>query len=151
MLRCVQTDQEAHMAVDTLTRDIGRQLTRRGFTGELIEPDHGAVYEQARHVWSGSIDRRPAAVARCHDADDVAAAVTATLELGLPLAVRGGGHSMAGHSTCDGGMVVDLGPMRSVSVDPVTRRARVAGGALLGDLDQATQEHGLAVPAGQVS
>src|SRR4051812_41204055 len=149
MLRPVQTDQEAEMAIDTLTRDIGRQLTRRGFTGELIEPGHGAAYEQARHVWSGSIDRRPAAVARCLDGDDVAAAVSATIELGLPLAVRGGGHSMAGHSTCDDGVVVDLAPMRSVRVDPVARRARVAGGALLGDLDQATQQHGLAVPAGQ--
>jgi FAD/FMN-containing dehydrogenase len=139
------------MAVDTLTRDIVRQLTRRGFTGELIEPQSGASYEEARRVWSGSIDRRPAAVARCRDAEDVAAAVTATVELGLPLAVRGGGHSMAGHSTCDDGIVVDLSPMRSVRVDPVARRARVAGGALLGDLDRATQEHGLAVPAGQVS
>src|SRR4051794_15050719 len=151
MLRLMQTDQEAHMAVDTLTRDIARQLTRRGFTGELIEPGHGTAYEQARRVWTGSIDRRPAAVARCHDGDDVAAAVTASIELGLPLAVRGGGHSMAGHSTCDGGIVVDLSPMRAVRVDPVARRARVAGGALLGDLDEATQEHGLAVPAGQVS
>src|SRR4051812_6509834 len=151
MLRPVQTNQEAEMAIDTLTRDIGRQLTRRGFTGELIEPGHGAAYEQARHVWSGSIDRRPAAVARCLDGDDVAAAVTPTIGLGLPLAVRGGGHSMAGHSTCDDGVLVDLARMRSVRVDPVARRARGAGGALLGDLDQATQQHGLAVPAGQVS
>src|SRR4051794_41429719 len=96
MLRCVQTDQEAHMAVDTLTRDIGRQLTRRGFTGELVEPGHGTAYEQARHVWSGSIDRRPAGIARCHDGDDVAAAVTASIELGVPLAGPGGGHSVAG-------------------------------------------------------
>jgi FAD/FMN-containing dehydrogenase len=151
MLRSVQTDQEAEMTVDTLTRDIGRQLTRRGFTGELIERGYGAAYEEARRVWNGSIDRSPAAVARCHDADDVAAAVTATQALGLPLAVRGGGHGIAGHSTCDDGIVLDLAPMRSVHVDPVARRARVAGGALLGDLDGATQEHGLAVPAGQVS
>jgi FAD/FMN-containing dehydrogenase len=151
MLRGVQIDQEAHMSVDTLTSDITRQLTRRGFTGELIEPESGAPYEEARHVWSGSIERWPAAVARCHDAEDVAAAVTTTIDLALPLAVRGGGHSMAGHSTCDEGIVIDLSPMRRVAVDPVARRARVAGGALLGDLDQATQEHGLAVPAGQVS
>jgi FAD/FMN-containing dehydrogenase len=144
------TEQEAEMATDTFTRDIGQQFSVRGFTGELIDPGHPA-YEDARHVWSGSIDRRPAAIARCRDTDDVAAAVTATVALGLPLAVRGGGHSMAGHSTCDGGIVVDLSPMRAVTVDPVARRARVAGGALLGDLDRATQEHGLAVPAGQVS
>jgi FAD/FMN-containing dehydrogenase len=142
--------QEADMAIDTLTLDIGRQLRWRGFTGELVDPGHPA-YDEARRVWSGSIDRRPAAVARCRDADDVAAAVTACTTLGLPLAVRGGGHSMAGHSTCDDGIVVDLSAMRSVTVDPVARRARVAGGALLGDLDRATQEHGLAVPAGQVS
>ncbi len=138
------------MTVKTPTSSIQQDLARRGFTGELIEPGH-ADYEEARRVWSGSIDRRPAAVARCHDAEDVAAAVRAGAELELSLAVRGGGHSAAGHSTCDDGLVADLSPMRQVTVDPVARRARVAGGALLGDLDGATQEHGLAVPAGQVS
>jgi len=138
------------MAIDTHTHDIGLRLRRAGFGGELIEPGH-ADYEEARRVWSGSIDRRPAAVARCLDADDVAAAVTSAVALDLPLAVRGGGHSVSGHSTCDGGLVVDLSPMRRVLVDPGARRARVAGGALLGDLDRPTQEHGLAVPAGQVS
>src|SRR5688500_14205419 len=138
------------MTVQTLTHDVSRQLGRRGFTGELIVPGDGG-YEEARRVWSGSIDRRPAAVACCHDSEDVAAAVTGAAALGLPLAVRGGGHSVAGHGTCDDGVVVDLSPMRQVRVDPVSRRATVAGGALLGDLDGATQEHGLAVPAGQVS
>jgi FAD/FMN-containing dehydrogenase len=138
------------MAVDTLTHDIDRTLRRRGFTGELVTPAD-PTYEQARRVWNGSIDRWPAAVARCHDADDVAAVIGAATRLGLPLAVRGGGHSVAGHSTCDDGVVLDLSPMRQVAVDPLSRRARVAGGALLGDLDRATQQHGLAVPAGQVS
>jgi FAD/FMN-containing dehydrogenase len=138
------------MTVQTLTNDVSRQLGRRGFTGELIVPADGG-YEDARRVWSGSIDRRPAAIARCYDSEDVAAAVTGAAALGLPLAVRGGGHSVAGHGTCDDGVVVDLSPMRQVRVDPVARRATVAGGALLGDLDSATQEHGLAVPAGQVS
>src|SRR4051812_50076117 len=96
MLRPVQTNQEAEMAIDTLTRDIGRQLTRRGFTGELIEPGDGSAYEQARHVWSGSIDRRPAAVARCLDGDDVAAAVATTIELGGPPGGSGGGPRRGG-------------------------------------------------------
>jgi FAD/FMN-containing dehydrogenase len=138
------------MAVTAPFTGIGHDLGARGFTGELIDREHPA-YEDARHVWNGSIDRRPIAIARCHDTEDVAAAVSVGVALGLPVAVRGGGHSMAGHSTCDDGLVVDLSPMRQVRVDPVARLARVAGGALLGDLDQATQQHGLAVPAGQVS
>lgn len=94
------TNEEAEMATDTLTTEVRQLLSRRGFTGEAIDPAH-AEYESARHVWSGSIDRRPALIARCHDSEDVAAAVTSAVELGLPLAVRGGGHSAAGHSTVD--------------------------------------------------
>ena len=138
------------MSATALTTDLAGTLRRRGFTGELVDREH-PCYEQARRVWSGSIDRRPLGVARCHDTEDVAAAVTTSVTLGLPLAVRGGSHSVAGHSTCDDGLVVDLSPMRQVRVDPDARVARVAGGALLGDRDQATQQHGLAVPAGQVS
>ena len=138
------------MAIDTLTHAVERTLRGHGFTGELVRPGDPA-YEQARRVWNGSIDRWPAAVARCHDAEDVAAVIAGATRLALPLAVRGGGHSVAGHSTCDDGVVLDLSPMRQVAIDRLTRRARVAGGALLGDLDRATQEHGLAVPAGQVS
>jgi FAD/FMN-containing dehydrogenase len=138
------------MAVDTLTHGINSTLRSRGFTGELVTPGDSA-YAQARRVWNGSIERWPAAVARCRDAEDVAAVIGGAIRLGLPLSVRGGGHSVAGHSTCDDGIVLDLAPMRQVAIDPRTRRARVAGGALLGDLDHAAQEHGLAVPAGQVS
>lgn len=138
------------MAIDTLTHEINRALRSRGFTGELVTPDD-STYEQSRRVWNGSIDRWPAAVARCRDAEDVAAVIEGTTRLELPLAVRGGGHSIAGHSTCDDGVVLDLSLMRQVAIDPRARRARVAGGALLGDLDQAAQQHGLAVPAGQVS
>jgi len=138
------------MSVTSQITDLGRALRVRGFTGELIDREHPS-YGDARRVWSGSIDRRPFAIARCHDSEDVAAAVTASVACDLPLAVRGGGHSIAGHSTCDDGLVIDLSPMRQVRVDPDARRAWVAGGALLGDLDQATQQHGLAVPAGQVS
>jgi FAD/FMN-containing dehydrogenase len=138
------------MAIDTLTHEINRTLRSRGFTGEVVTPDDSA-YEGARRVWNGSIDRWPAAVARCRDADDVAAVIGVATQLELPLAVRGGGHSIAGHSTCDDGIVLDLSCMRQVAIDRHRRRARVAGGALLGDLDEAAQAHGLAVPAGQVS
>jgi FAD/FMN-containing dehydrogenase len=138
------------MSAIAQTTDLGHVLRNRGFTGELIDREHTS-YEDARQVWSGSIDRRPLAIARCHDSEDVAAAVTSAVMLDVPLAVRGGGHSAAGYSTCDDGLVVDLAPMRRVRVNPEARLARVAGGALLGDLDKATQRHGLAVPAGQVS
>jgi FAD/FMN-containing dehydrogenase len=138
------------MSATAQSTHVKHALAARGFTGEVIDAEHPR-YEAARRVWSGSIDRRPRAIARCNDAEDVAAAVMTAGAEQLPLAVRGGGHSVAGHSTCDDGLVVDLSPMRHVRVDPRARRAWVAGGALLGDLDQATQAHGLALPAGQVS
>jgi hypothetical protein len=105
------------MAITAQRTGIARDLGARGFTGELIDREHPA-YEDARHVWNGSIDRRPFAIVRCHDTEDVAAAVRTGVALGLPLAVRVGGHSKAGHSTCDDGLVVDLSPMRQVRVDP---------------------------------
>jgi FAD/FMN-containing dehydrogenase len=121
-----------------------------GFRGERIGPGHPA-YDAARRIWNGAADRRPALILRPRDAEDVARAIGAARRHGLPLAVRGGGHSMAGHSTCDDGLVIDLSSMRDVRVDPGARRAVVGGGALLGDLDRATQEHGAVVPAGHVS
>jgi FAD/FMN-containing dehydrogenase len=134
----------------TSIRALSRELRRQGFQGSTIEPGDSG-YAAARRVWNGTVDRYPALIARPRTRRDVAAAVQFARAQDLPLAIRGGGHSIAGHSTCDHGVVVDLAELRRVSVDPVKRRARVGGGALLGDLDRASQAHGLAVPAGQVS
>ena len=123
---------------------------RDAIGGRVVEPgDDG--YDDARRVWNGMIDRRPAAVVRARDVGDVAPAIRAARELGLPLAIRGGGHNVAGHGTVDGGIVLDLGGLTDVSVDPDTRRVRVEAGATLGHLDRATEPHGLAVPAGVIS
>jgi FAD/FMN-containing dehydrogenase len=120
------------------------------FAGELVSPDD-ATYDERRAVWNGSIDRRPALIARCTCAADVSAAVTFARRTGLPLAVKGGGHSFPGHSVCDDGVVVDLGPMKGIDVDPQARTVRAEGGVLLGELDRETQALGLAVPAGIVT
>ncbi len=118
--------------------------------GHLVRDGDGE-FDEARAVWNGMIDLRPGAVARCASTEDVRIAVLAAQALGMPLAVRGGGHNVAGFGTIDGGMVIDLSPMRSVSVDAASRRVRAGGGAMLGDLDAATQAHALVVPAGVVS
>ena len=115
----------------------------------MLPPDEG--YDAARAVWNGMIDRRPAIVVRPSSAADVATAVRYGREAGLPIAVRSGGHSVPGLSTCDDGIVIDLSLMRRVTVDPVRRVAHCQGGALLGDLDDAAQAHGLACNAGTVS
>lgn len=118
--------------------------------GEVITPAHHD-YDQARAVWNGTVDRRPGMIARCSGTADVAAAVRFARDHGLEIAIRGGGHNVAGTAVCDDGIVIDLSAMRSVSVDPVERTALVQGGALWGDVDHETQAHGLATTAGIVS
>ncbi len=108
-------------------------------------------YDGARRVWNGLIDLRPALIVRCADASDVAAGVGLARRHNLPLAVRGGGHNVAGHGTCDAGLVIDLAPMKRVEVDPVGRRARVGAGCTWAEVDVATQSHGLVTPGGVFS
>jgi FAD/FMN-containing dehydrogenase len=108
-------------------------------------------YDTARQIWNGMVDRRPAAVIRCADTADVSAAIRATRDLALPLSVRGGGHQVAGAAVVEGGVVVDLGGMRSADIDVVGSTVTVGGGALLGDLDRQCARYAVAVPAGVVS
>lgn len=122
---------------------------RGQFKGDLLRPgDEG--YEAARSVWNGMTVRTPQLIARCADVSDVQNAIRAASETGILTAIRCGGHSLAGFSTCDG-MVIDLSRMRQVSVDPDARRARFAGGCLLGSVDVETQKAGLVFPSGVVS
>jgi hypothetical protein len=128
----------------------GLSSLRERFTGEIVLPaDSG--YDQARAVWNGTVDRRPAVVVRPTSVDDVIAAIRFAREQDLLIAVRCGGHSIPGLSTCDDGIVIDLSRMGGARVDPERRTARVNGGALLADLDGAAQEVGLVCPVGVVS
>ncbi len=123
---------------------------RSQLSGELLAPgDDG--YDTARSVWNGMIDRRPLAISRCKSVEDVIASVRFAGQHGLPASIRGGGHNVAGHAVCDGGLMIDLSPMRGVRVSPDMRSASVQGGALWADVDAATQAHGLATPGGLIS
>ena len=119
-------------------------------SGTVIRPGD-ATYNEARRVWNGMIDSSPRMIVRCSSTADVVAAVNFAREEGIVLAVRGGGHNAAGLSTCDDGLVIDLSPMRAVTVDAARRTARVQGGALWRDLDAATHPHGLATTGGVIS
>lgn len=118
-----------------------------GFKGEILLPSDGA-YESARKIWNAMIDKHPAVIARCATTSDVVRGVNFARDNGLLLAVRGGGHNIAGNALCDDGLVIDLSKMKAARVDPASRRATIEGGATLADLDAATQAHGLATPTG---
>jgi len=120
------------------------------FGGAVLAPgDDG--YDAARALWNGDIDRRPTAIAQCATAEHVAAALTYAREQDMEVAVRGGGHSFAGHGVCEDGLMIDLSPMRTVAIDGSARRARCSGGTTWAELDAAAQAHGLAVPGGVIS
>src|SRR5215213_7237838 len=121
-----------------------------GLHGELVTPA-SEQYEEARSIWNAAHDRRPALVIRCAGVSDVIRGVDFARSEGLPLALRGGGHSIPGFSTTDGGVVLDLSPMKGIRVDRVARRVVAQAGCLWSDLDQETQEFGLALTGGLVS
>jgi FAD/FMN-containing dehydrogenase len=136
------------MAID-ITTSLAEALADR-LAGEVIAPQHPA-YESARRVWNAMIDKRPLAIARCADADDVATAVRFAAEHGLPFAVRGGGHNVAGTAVVDDGLVIDLSALRGVRIDASGRTVHVEGGATWADVDRVTAPLGLAAPGGVVS
>ncbi|MFI7483943.1 FAD-binding oxidoreductase [Kocuria sp. M1R5S2] len=123
---------------------------RARVSGTIVEPDD-PLYDDARRVWNGMVDARPLAVVRAGSVADVDPVLSLAQHTGLPLAVRGGGHGVAGHGTVEGGIVLDLGALRRVDVDPASRLVTVEPGATLADVDRATNPHGLAVPLGVVS
>jgi FAD/FMN-containing dehydrogenase len=120
------------------------------FRGELVLPTSRG-YDAARRIWNGAFDRRPACIARCTGVADVVAAVRFARERDLLVAVRSGGHGVAGHAVCDGGLVIDLSSMNGIRVDPQSRTARAQAGVLWGELDRETQLHGLATVGGIVT
>jgi FAD/FMN-containing dehydrogenase len=124
---------------------------RAAFAGEILTAADGEAYDAARVAFNGMFDRRPAVIARATGTADVATAIGFAVTNGLRLAVRGGGHSVAGYSTIDDGMLLDLGPMKRIDVDPVARLARVEPGVVWGELDRATQAHGLATTGGRMT
>jgi FAD/FMN-containing dehydrogenase len=140
----------AQIDTDSFATSTAYRRLELSFRGELVRPGDPS-YTLRRTVWNGSIDRHPALIARCSDAEDVAAALAFAQRVELAVAVRSGGHSFPGLSVCDGGIVIDLGSMKQIHVDPRRRTVRAQAGVLLGELDRATQPFGLAVPTGSVT
>jgi FAD/FMN-containing dehydrogenase len=125
----------------------GIEELKRALNGHLVLP-HDAAYEAARKIWNAMIDKHPALIVRCTTTSDVVRAVNFARDNGLPLAVRGGGHNIAGNAVCDDGIVIDLSQMKAADVDSRSRRVTIEAGATLADLDAATQARGLATPVG---
>jgi FAD/FMN-containing dehydrogenase len=141
--------QQPHAATGKVTQRSGESLKSR-FTGNVLTAgDPG--YDESRTIWNAMIDRYPAVAVQPHTTQDVATAVTAVRELGLPLSIKGGGHNIAGMAVCDDGIMIDFALMKNVSVDPDSRAVRVQPGAVWGEVDQATQPFGLIVPSGIIS
>jgi FAD/FMN-containing dehydrogenase len=138
------------VATAALKGSTAAEELRARFRGALLRPGEEG-YEEARRIWNGAIDRRPALIARCAGADDVVEAVRFARERDMLVSVRGGGHAVAGHAVCDGGLMIDLSLMKAVRVDPAARTARAAGGLLWSELDRATQPFGLATTGGIIS
>lgn len=134
----------------TTDRIVDHGALRSRHRGDVIDPTH-VGYDEARRVWNGMIDKRPALIARCGDVDDVVAAVNFARAEGLPIAVRGGGHSAAGLAVGDGALVVDLSALNDVSVNPDARTARAGGGTKWSGFDAATSAHNLATTGGAIS
>ena len=134
----------------TLRETEGLQELEGALRGELLLPT-SVGYDTGRRIWNGAIDRRPAGIARCTGVADVVAAVRYAREHDLLVAVRSGGHGVGGHALCDGGLVIDLSPMKGIHVDPRARTARAEAGVLWGELDHETQLFGLATVGGIVS
>ena len=129
--------------------DLGR--LRTGFSGQILTAEDGEAYDIARMAFNGMFDRRPAVIARATCTADVVHALDFARAGGLAVAVRGGGHSVAGYSTIEGGLLLDLGAMKAIDVDPQARLARVQPGVVWGELDRATQAHGLATTGGRMT
>ena len=138
------------MTTDIAVPGTALDLLETRLHGRLVRPGD-ADYDDRRAVFNAMVDRRPAVVVRCRDASDVVTGIAFAREHDLVLAVRGGGHSVAGNAVCDGGLLLDLSGMRTLRVDPVNRVAHAGPGLTLGELDRGTQQHGLATPLGVMS
>src|SRR5437764_4727695 len=126
------------------------EALRAVFSGEILAPDD-AGYDDARRVHNGLIDKRPTLIARCRNTADIVDAVNLTRDNGLEVAVKGGGHNVAGRATISGGLLIDLSLMKGIHVDPAARVARAQGGVTWGEFNRETQLHGLATTGGVVS